>query len=51
MGKTIITIILCLLVSTCVSKCKVDSYNRATGKNISLWDGMWLDLRVESPAK
>lgn len=27
------------------------AYNRITGKNVSTWDAMWVDLRVQSEAK
>lgn len=27
------------------------AYNRVTGKNVSAWDAMWIDLRVQEGAK
>jgi hypothetical protein len=29
---------------------KADAYERVTGKKVSTWDAMWLDLRVQEPA-
>lgn len=33
------------------SKMEANAYNHATGKNVSTWDAMWIDLRVQSEAK
>jgi hypothetical protein len=27
------------------------AFNRATGKNVSTWDAMWVELRVEGEGK
>lgn len=27
------------------------AFNRATGKNVSTWDAMWIELRVEGEGK
>lgn len=27
------------------------AYNRVTGKNVSTWDAMWIELRVQEGAK
>lgn len=29
---------------------EAESFNRATGKNVSAWDAIWLDLRVTGDA-
>lgn len=33
------------------SKFEADAYFRVTGKNVSTWDAMWIELRVQEPAK
>jgi hypothetical protein len=30
---------------------EAQSYNRVTGANVSTWDAMWLDLRVQEQTK
>lgn len=27
------------------------AYNRVTGKNVTTWDAIWVDLRIQSEAK
>lgn len=27
------------------------SYERVTGRHVSMWDAMWIDLRVQEPTK
>ncbi len=33
------------------SSMEAAAYNRATGSNISTWDAMWIELRVQSGPK
>lgn len=33
------------------SKMEAEAYNRVTGENVSTWDAMWIELRVQSPPK
>lgn len=33
------------------SKFEADAYFRVTGKNVSTWDAMWIELRVQEGAK
>lgn len=30
---------------------EASSYNRATGSNVSTWDAMWIELRVQAEPK
>lgn len=30
---------------------EASAYNRVTGKHVSTWDAMWVDLRVSSEAR
>lgn len=30
---------------------EAQAFNRATGKNVSTWDAMWIELRVEGEGK
>lgn len=39
------------VVSTFLAWQEAAAYNRATGKHVSTWDAIWLDLRVQSEAK
>lgn len=33
------------------SKFEANAYNNITGKNVSTWDAMWIQLRVQEGAK
>lgn len=45
-----IVIIAAVLIWVVKSSFEASAYARVTGKNVSTWDAMWLDLRVqESP--
>jgi hypothetical protein len=33
------------------SKFEADAYFRVTGKSVSTWDAMWIELRVQEGAK
>lgn len=33
------------------SAMEAHAFNRATGKDVSTWDAMWISLRVMEPAK
>ena len=33
------------------SKLEADAFNNATGKQVSTWDAMWIELRIQEPAK
>lgn len=33
------------------SSMEAAAYNRVTGKNVSAWDAMWIDLRVQEGAR
>lgn len=51
-----ITLILFLLligpsIWLTVSYFEAQSYNRVTGKDMTMWDAMWLELRVDTPPK
>ncbi len=40
-----------LLAAVGAAHLKASAYNRATGSNVSAWDAMWLDLRVQAEPK
>jgi len=44
-------IVLSLVVWAISSKMEAEAYNRVTGENVSTWDAMWIELRVQSPPK
>jgi hypothetical protein len=34
-----------------LSAMEARAFNRCTGKNVSTWDAMWIELRVMEPSK
>lgn len=40
-----------LLVWVVISTIEAQSFNRVTGKSVTTWDAMWLDLRVQEQVK
>lgn len=44
-------LILFLVVWVVGSCFEASAYNNVTGKNISTWDAMWIELRVQEGAK
>lgn len=52
---TIITMFGCLLIALVLwivsSKFEAEAFYRLTGKKVSTWDAMFLDLRVQEPMK
>lgn len=34
-----------------LAKMEANAYNRVTGANISTWDAMWIQLRVDGKSK
>lgn len=54
-GKSItgVAIIVGLFLSLWIlaSKMEATAFNRATGKNITTWQAMWVALRVQEQAK
>jgi len=33
------------------SAMKANAFNHATGKHVTTWDAMWIELRVQEPSK
>ena len=51
-GAFVVFILCCALgVWVLKSSCEASSYNRVTGSNVSTWDAMFLELRVQEGAK
>lgn len=44
-------LVLCLLIWVVSSSFEAASFNRVTGKNVSTWDAMFIDLRVQESPK
>lgn len=48
----VLLLILCSLAFTILSaKMEAEAYNRATGANVSTWDALWIELRVQAAPK
>ncbi len=49
----LIILVLSILIGIWVfrSKMKSNAFNNVTGKNVSTWDAMWIELRVQEPSK
>lgn len=45
MGAILLLIFLCLWIYQ--SKVEADTYNRFTGRDVTLWEAMWTNLRVD----
>lgn len=50
-GALIALTLISLAVWVVSSHFEAAAYNRATGKNVSTWDAMWVELRVQDGAK
>lgn len=47
----LLTLVVAAVVWVGVSWLEASSFNRVTGKNVSTWDAMWIDLRVQEAPK
>ncbi len=47
-GAVLAVVILSWALVSCFEAC---AFERVTGKHVSTWDAMFLDLRVQEPAK
>lgn len=47
----VIFLVAALLYWPIQSHFEAAAFNRATGKNVSTWDAMWVELRVEGQGK
>jgi len=41
----------CAIFNVCSAYFEASAYNRVTGANVSTWDAIWLDLRVQESPK
>lgn len=46
-----VMIVLVLLLWVFPSHMEAQAYNRVTGENVSTWDAMWIELRVQAGPK
>jgi cytosine/uracil/thiamine/allantoin permease len=51
LGLLLIILLIALGPWVCKSYFEAAAFNRATGKNVSTWDAMWIELRVEGEGK
>jgi len=48
---TVVVFVMCILSWIGQSYMEARSYNSVTGKNVSTWDAMWIELRIQEPVK
>jgi hypothetical protein len=53
LGGMLFVVALSLAIGTWVTQSyfEAQSYNHVTGQNVSTWDAMWIELRVQSEPK
>ena len=47
----VITVCLFLVAVVVFAAFEADTYRRLTGKNVTTWDALWVDLRVQEPVR
>lgn len=47
---SIIVILFCIVMVFVQANMEAKAYNRVTGADVTWWDAMWVNLRVDTPA-
>jgi hypothetical protein len=50
-GTVVVVALIVYLAWVLPSSLEARAFNRATGKNVTTWEAMWVDLRVQGEAK
>lgn len=48
---TVVIAMIVLAFTVYSAKQEAETYNRLTGANVSTWDALWVELRVDSPPR
>lgn len=50
-GLLIVFFVIAFLIAVVQAHMEAKTYNKVTGNNVTWWDAMWIDLRVQDSPK